>query len=170
MSQLTPDSRTRLRKALAEYFSLDELDTLCSDLGVDYESVPGYGRDKETRVREIVTYFEDRGRLNNLVAQCATERPLVRWSDLLRFAPDEPPVAASDAPQARQRGGAGMLLVGLLVVAAVAGGALFALRGRSPSEAGATSAASAAGQGASPRATPCFWRPASRPRSHRPPP
>lgn len=138
MSQLTPDSRTRLRKALAEYFSLDELDTLCSDLGVDYESVPGYGRDKETRVREIVTYFEDRGRLNDLVAQCATERPLVRWSDLLRFAPDEPPLATSNAPQARQRGGAGMLLALLLVVAAVTIGALFALRGRSSGETSAT--------------------------------
>lgn len=152
MPQLTPDSRTRLRKALAEHFSLDELDTLCTDLGVDYESVPGYGRDKETRVREIVTYFEDRGRLNDLVDQCAQERPLVGWSDLVRYAPDEPPAATTPAPHARQRGGGAMLLGLLLVVAVVGGGALFALRGRSPGEAGATAVSPpAAGQATSSR-------------------
>lgn len=114
MLQLAPDSRTGLRQTLVEYFGLDELDTLCYDLGVDPDIVPGRGRDKGTRVREIVTYFEDRGRLPDLIALCAKERPNVPWSDYLRFAPTPtaykpPPPPATDSPPvlAEQSAGTG---------------------------------------------------------------
>ncbi len=130
MLQLAPDSRTGLRQSLVEYFSLDELDTLCYDLGVDPDSVPERDSDKPTRVREIVTYFEDRGRLADLIALCAKGRPNVPWSDFLQFTSSPDPASLKSTLPTRSRDRTPLLLVLLLVVVLVGVGVFFALRGR----------------------------------------
>ncbi len=68
-------AQTTLRALLVEYFTEDELDTLCVDLQGDYETVPGKGKGKEVRAREIVTHFAHRDRLPDVVDWCLQQRP-----------------------------------------------------------------------------------------------
>ena len=70
-------SRTQLRENLERTFSLEELATLCFDLGLDFESLPG--SDKAGKARELVTYLERRGRIPDLIAVCRARRPNVAW-------------------------------------------------------------------------------------------
>ena len=67
--------QTQLRELLIDYFSEDELDTMCVDLQGDYETVPGKGKGKESRAREIVTHFAHRDRLPDVVDWCLQQRP-----------------------------------------------------------------------------------------------
>lgn len=66
---------------LVEAFNLDELDTLCDDLGVGPEVVPGKGATITVRAREIVSYFERTQQLPELVAQCKHDRPELIWPE-----------------------------------------------------------------------------------------
>ena len=67
----------RLRQILTNYFDMSELRTLCFDLGVDYESLPGDG--KGDKARELVAYFERRGYFSRLVEACYKLRPQAPW-------------------------------------------------------------------------------------------
>ena len=78
---VTLSHRTQLRQLLSIHFDEGELQTLCFDLGVDYESLPGGGKaDKE---RELIEYLERRGRVRELVALGKRLRPDVPWDSLL---------------------------------------------------------------------------------------
>jgi hypothetical protein len=66
-----------LRRLLQEHFSLEEMRTLCQDLNVDPEEIPG--SDIVSRARETVEYFKRRVRINELLTQCQKERPGVVW-------------------------------------------------------------------------------------------
>lgn len=70
-------SRTRLRENLENAFSLEELATLCFDLGVDFDSLPGSG--KAAKARELIIYLEHRGRIPELIALCRVQRPNAAW-------------------------------------------------------------------------------------------
>ena len=67
----TTPSPTRLRSVIAKYFNLEELRTLCSDLGVDYDNFEG---GKQAIARELVGYFERRSDLERLVSAVRGER------------------------------------------------------------------------------------------------
>lgn len=71
--------REKLRLALMNHFSESELKTLCFDLGVDYESLPGEG--KEGKTREFIAYFERQKTIAELIDACAQRRPNVLWSN-----------------------------------------------------------------------------------------
>ena len=71
-----------LRKALIECFSESELRTLCFDLGVDYDGLPGTG--KTDRARELVGHFWRRGHLMSLLQMVESLRPDTRWSKQFR--------------------------------------------------------------------------------------
>lgn len=71
-----------LREALASAFSLAELKIALADLGVNPESIPQYDGGIELWALEIIAYFQRRGRLDELVAYCARERPGVPWEQL----------------------------------------------------------------------------------------
>ena len=62
-----------LRPILVDRFDLEELRTLCFDLGVDYDSLRGEG--KEAKARELVGYIERRGRLDELETRIKQLRP-----------------------------------------------------------------------------------------------
>lgn len=64
-SEMTDTETSRLRQTLVEYFSEEELRTLCDDLDVDYESLPSVG--KADKARELIAYFQRRRRLSQLV-------------------------------------------------------------------------------------------------------
>jgi hypothetical protein len=68
---------TELRKLLAARFNTGELRTLCFDLGVDYEDLPG--ESKADKARELVSYCERRDCLDKLVQIGRQLRPDVPW-------------------------------------------------------------------------------------------
>jgi hypothetical protein len=64
----------RLYQALSgEAFSLEDLESLCFNLGVDWEQLRGSV--KPAKARAMVQYFQSRGRIQELVAAVRTERP-----------------------------------------------------------------------------------------------
>ena len=87
----------RLLDLLVKSFNLEELHTLAFDLGVDYESLGGAG--KEARAREFLLYLNRRGLIPQLVAAARKQRPNVPWHDAYGM-PDffEPPPASDPAP------------------------------------------------------------------------
>src|SRR5512136_559654 len=68
---------TQLRENLVRSFATEELATLCADLGVDYEDLPGQGR--AAKARELVAYMDRRGRIAELVRKGSELRPNVAW-------------------------------------------------------------------------------------------
>jgi hypothetical protein len=66
-----------VRKQLEEYFDLNELKTLCFELGIDYEAIAG--ETKPDKSRELVKYAYRNGRIPELLKQCQQSRPEVNW-------------------------------------------------------------------------------------------
>lgn len=63
----------RLRNMLSTGFNLDELKSLCFELGIDYENLGGQGKSGKTR--ELVGYMDRRGRIEDLARAAARMRP-----------------------------------------------------------------------------------------------
>lgn len=74
--------RRHLRRALVECFDDSELRTLCFDLGVDYDSLPGDS--KTDRARELVSYFWRRGHLVTLTQVIESLRSDTVYARVLR--------------------------------------------------------------------------------------
>jgi len=72
-AQHDEDPMVFLRKTLKKNYALSELYTLCTDLHIDYETLPGY-TSKEDLPREIVLYFERHHRLRDLVLHIQKNR------------------------------------------------------------------------------------------------
>jgi hypothetical protein len=68
-------NRVALRQALTRHFNEEELSTLCFDLGIDYESLEGKG--KEAKARELIAYYERRGLTRELEAKVRALRPRI---------------------------------------------------------------------------------------------
>lgn len=67
-----------LRDQMNQYFSVSELRTLCFDLGIDYEDLPG--STKQLKVIELIGFVQRRGVLDNLIKLLAHQRPNVtKW-------------------------------------------------------------------------------------------
>jgi len=71
--------RTKLRQIVTQYFSAGELRTLCFDLGVDYDDLPGAG--KTNKARELISYLQRRDRLPELVEMIRQLRPNAPWRE-----------------------------------------------------------------------------------------
>jgi hypothetical protein len=63
----------RLRQLLTERLDLEELLTLCADLGVDFDSLRGEG--KEGRIRELVLHLERHQEVKRLIVWLRQNRP-----------------------------------------------------------------------------------------------
>ncbi|MCP4426839.1 MAG: AAA family ATPase, partial [Chloroflexi bacterium] len=61
-----------LRHALVNYFDMEELRTLCFDLGVDFDELKGEG--KGAKSRDLVAYWQHHGDLTPLVEAIRRER------------------------------------------------------------------------------------------------
>jgi hypothetical protein len=84
---------TDLHNLLNQYFNMEEVRTLCFNLGVDYENISGQG--KSAWIRELLLSLGRQGHLDNLVALAQQERPHVNWPPV---PPDlEIPAAAESA-------------------------------------------------------------------------
>jgi len=90
----------KLRQILDRCFDEGELRTLCFDLAVDYDDLPGEGR--RNKARELVIYLERRGRIPKLARIGARRRPNESWQDT--FEPARGVLAGSqDGPFGRVR-------------------------------------------------------------------
>lgn len=74
---LTPEQRRDLRAKLEQYFSKDEIHTLCFDLGEDPENLSGGG--KQGEIISLVLLCERNHLLPNLLSLCAQHRSQVVW-------------------------------------------------------------------------------------------
>ena len=87
-----------LRQLLGQYFSREELRSICFDLGIDHENFP---EGKEGLCRGLILYAERKGRLDDLLRMCKRERPSVLWPDaaapLFAALPYEPETVAVPA-------------------------------------------------------------------------
>lgn len=89
------------RDALAAHFSLDELDLLCADIGINPDSAPR--RDTiEGRAQAVIEYVRHRGLLPALVAACQRARPAVAvdWAHFASLADASPTPAIADGVRA----------------------------------------------------------------------
>ncbi len=81
------DSLTKLHSLLVEHFDLDELRTLCFDLGVDYDELRG--EVKSTKARELITVMLRHNRVAELAGKLQVLRPNVDWPDLETLSSEE---------------------------------------------------------------------------------
>ena len=82
------DLLAQFRQLIAKRFNDGELHTLCFDLGVEYDDLPGSG--KADKARELVTYMDQRDRLADLMRVGKQSRPDVPWPALSRAPTAEP--------------------------------------------------------------------------------
>jgi tetratricopeptide (TPR) repeat protein len=68
---------TQLREGMCAAFSGGEVQTICFDLGIDYDSLSG--NNKIEKIRELIAYCERRGILEDLEGYCRLERPKYVW-------------------------------------------------------------------------------------------
>jgi len=62
-----------LHKHLVDHFTLDDIRTLCFELSIDYDVLPGEG--KESKARELVIYCRNRATLEQLAQSARKARP-----------------------------------------------------------------------------------------------
>lgn len=66
-----------LRQLVVQYFSLAELETLCFDLDVKYDNLPGQGLDH--KARDLIAYMHRTSRLDDFLQAVKEQRPSVNW-------------------------------------------------------------------------------------------
>ncbi len=69
-----------LHKQINTYFNFSEVKTLCFNLGVDHENIPGDGR--SAFIRNLVVSMAKRNRLQELVDHVREERSFVEWQNV----------------------------------------------------------------------------------------
>lgn len=67
------DLCAEIRQALGERFNESELRTLATDVGIEYEDLPGAA--KSDKARELVAWFERRRQLGRLISAIEGARP-----------------------------------------------------------------------------------------------
>jgi hypothetical protein len=77
MSEVRGIDPAQLLENIEQSYSLEELTLLAFRLNIDFENLPGQG--KEARIMEFIRYCQRRGRLLDLVKQCEKERPHLQW-------------------------------------------------------------------------------------------
>ncbi len=69
-----------LRKIIATSFNQAEMETICFDLGLDYEAIPGDTKDK--KVIELIKYMERRYEIDAFLDVLQKERPNAPWTTI----------------------------------------------------------------------------------------
>ena len=79
---LEQECLTGLRRILDEHFNDGELRTLCFDLDVDYDDLPGTA--KADKARELINYLKRRKDIPHLVRVGKQQRPDISWCEHAR--------------------------------------------------------------------------------------
>ena len=69
-----------LHKQIDQYFSFSEVRTLCFNLGVDYENIPGDHR--SAFIRNLIVSLAKQNRLQELIDEVRAERAFVDWQNV----------------------------------------------------------------------------------------
>ena len=94
---------------LTRHFNLEELRTLCFELGVPFDELGGQG--VRGVARELLLYVQRRDRLPELLAALRVERPSVAWPGAAELVPtiagtaDQPPAVVPDVGRDNIQGG-----------------------------------------------------------------
>lgn len=91
---------TTLHKQIDSYFSFSEVKTLCFELGVDYENIPGDSR--SAFIRNLIVSLARQNRLQELVDKVRAERGFVDWQDVPPDFELPPTIAQEDIRQVVQ--------------------------------------------------------------------
>jgi len=94
---------TGLRELLAQRLGEGELRTLCFDMGIDYDDLPGEG--KAGHARELIAFLNRRDRIEDLLASGERLYPDIPWDDFLAVTPHallSPSKPTSERPQVVQ--------------------------------------------------------------------
>lgn len=88
------DLLSSLRKILADRFNAEELQTLCFEMGIEYEDLSGQG--KAGKARELVAYLDRRDLIREFISVGERLRPDIDWVQLplsarLAASPDSSP-------------------------------------------------------------------------------
>lgn len=78
--ELNREQLVGLRQALEDRLSDDDLRTLCFDLGVDYEDLPG--QRKSIKIQELLMYFVRRKGISDLIEVGRQQRPDIPWPEI----------------------------------------------------------------------------------------
>jgi nitrate reductase NapE component len=95
LSTIATSWHIQLRRILVHYFSEEELKTLCFDLRVDYEDLPG--KKKTKKVVSLIVQLTRQSRVEQLIELCQQERPNIPW-DNLRLAALQYPLIVEENP------------------------------------------------------------------------
>ncbi len=79
----------KLRDLIGEHFNENELETLCFDIGVDYEDISADSHNLS--VQNLVSYCYRHNLVEELIAVCKKSRPRVEWGKLLADEDQEDP-------------------------------------------------------------------------------
>jgi HEAT repeat protein len=71
---------SQLRQNLTKYFNEDELRTVCFDMKISYDDLPGEGL--TGKARELVAFLQRRNQIAQLVEICSVQRPHIAWETL----------------------------------------------------------------------------------------
>lgn len=74
--------KPKFLKLLVKYFSIEELNTLCFEMGIEHDNLLGGTRDVKARV--LIKYAERRGRLRELLERAMNDRPNADWSTAIK--------------------------------------------------------------------------------------
>ncbi|MCP4426814.1 MAG: hypothetical protein GY803_20190 [Chloroflexi bacterium] len=88
---------SKLHKQIDKYFSFNEVKTLCFDLGVDYENIPGDMR--SAFIRNLIVSMAKWNRLQELVDKVREERPFANWQNVPSGFELPAPIADEDIRQ-----------------------------------------------------------------------
>ena len=66
-----------LRQQMSQAFNLDDLRTLCFDLGIEYEDLAG--ETKQAKIISLIEYTQRHNRLPHLLETLAKVRPATNW-------------------------------------------------------------------------------------------
>ena len=72
-----PSRFSYLHQLLVDHFSLEEIHTLCIDLGIRYDDLGGDGI--SIKARELLQFLQRTGRLEDLLVRVEQLRPTVAW-------------------------------------------------------------------------------------------
>lgn len=70
--------RSEFHRLIVEFFSEDDIRQAAFDLNIDWGEL--VGENKTGKVRSLIIWLEDRGRLYRLVGYCQKKRPEIDWT------------------------------------------------------------------------------------------
>jgi hypothetical protein len=78
----------QLREILGTAFDDNDIRTLCFDLNIDYDNLPGEG--KTRKIIELINNNAHQGRIEQLIDYCSQKRPDFPWAEIRRAAVGNP--------------------------------------------------------------------------------